>query len=176
MGDLTSKFTREDIETLIEAMGDWEALGNHEFHIMSMIKSAPMPPEEHEAFEAWSQIKEHFRNRERDIMASRAVRQEKAVFVKAKLMMVRRDLGIETLFDMASNADAASPAPQPKPIPQFDNEGWFPKKTKAVSEDEEGFKAKLELAEFFIRDLGVQNHYEKFLAERKNGGQELSQS
>jgi hypothetical protein len=167
MPDLSCKFTRDDIETLIEAMGDWEMLGNHEFHVMSMIKNAPMPPEDHEAYEALAQIKEHFQNRERDIMASRAVRQEKAVFLKAKLMLVRSDLGITALFDMTSNTDANSPMPkkeEAKPVePRV-------KRSKSESSDQVDYKAKLEMAEFFIKDLGVQSHYEKFLAEKAAAG------
>lgn len=179
MGDLSSKFTREDLETLLEAMGDWEMLGNHEFHVMSMIRSAPMPPEDHEAYEVMEQIKEHFRKREKDIMASRAVRQEKAVFLKAKLMMVRKDLGISALFDMSVNTDPNSPMPQPKV--EAEPEAFTPKakrvKPKAdEAADETDYKAKLEAAEFFIKDLGVWAHYEKFLKEKAGGAEEVLQN
>jgi hypothetical protein len=49
MGELTSKFSREDIELLLEATSDWEALGSQQFHLLNMVKAAPMPPEDHEA-------------------------------------------------------------------------------------------------------------------------------
>jgi hypothetical protein len=171
MSDLTSKFTREDLETLLEAMSDWESLGNHEFHVLQMIKNAAMPPEDHEAFEQFLQIKEHFRKREKEIIASREVRQEKAVFLKAKLMLVRKDVGISALFDMAANADANSPAPKPKE--EREPEAWNhleePVKkaaTAAVAVEDEGIAKRLTLAEFFIRDLGVWDHYQKFIAEK----------
>jgi hypothetical protein len=163
MSDLTSKFTREDIETLIEATGDWETLGNHEFHVMSMFKGAPMPPEDHEAFEVMQQIKDHFRKREKEILASRAVRQEKAVFLKAKLMMARKDLGISQLFDLAAATDANSPMPV-KEVPKSEEDAEAPvaKAPKAPANAAQ----KLADAEFFIKDLGVWGHYEKFLKER----------
>jgi hypothetical protein len=141
MDALVSKFGMYDIETLIEAMGDWEMVGNHDFHVLNMIKNAPMPPEDHEAYEVMSQIKEVFRAREKDILASRSLRQEKAIFLKAKLLMVRSKLTSGQLFDMSENAEVAK----------------LPKNTDA--------ERRLEQAEFFIKDLGVWDHFQKFLKE-----------
>lgn len=154
MGELSSKFSRVDIETLLEAMGDWEALGNQEWHLMNMVKNTPMPPEDHEAHEMVVAIKDHFFKREKDINDSRVTRQERAVLLKAKLIMVRRDMGINQLFEMAAEetpADVAVPADGAS-VP-------------AVPADSAA--AKLERAEYFIRDLGVWSHYEKFLSEQK---------
>lgn len=146
---LNSTFTREELETLIEAIGDWELLGNQEYNFSQMIKSAPMPPEDHEAFEIMNQIKEHFRSREKEINDSREVRQEKAVFLKAKLMLVRRDLAIDKLFDFAKNTNLSEePAEAPAVAPDVADK-------------------KLKQAEHFIRDLGVWPHYEKFLEDQK---------
>lgn len=157
MAEFTSKFTREDLETLIEATGDWEMLGNREYQMLEMIKGAPMPPEDHEAYEIMSQIKEHYKKRERDINASRQVRQERAVFLKAKLMLVRQDLGTNQLFDMASNMDSSHNPAKPAATA-----------ASQTSEAEESLK----LAEFFIKDMGagVWDYYQKFLQERKGGG------
>lgn len=171
MAELVSKLTREDIETLIEAMGDWEMIGNHEFHVMSMIKNAPMPPEDHEAYDIMAQIKEHYRKRAKEIEASRVVRQEKAVFLKAKLMLARKDLGINQLFDLAANTDPNSPMPTPKVA----EEGGFEPATNGkavkvpVQTSDGDAQKKLEAAEFFIKDLGVWDHYRKFLQEREGG-------
>lgn len=165
MSDLSSKFSREDIETLIEAMGDWEMLGNQEFHVLQMIKSAPMPPEDHEAFDVMQQIKNHFRNREKDIMRSREVRQERAVFLKAKLMLVRKDLGISQLFEMAAEVDTSAPS---KPKDEVrEGEGWVDASTpKAPRQGVMDYEEALKKAEFFIKDLGVWDHYQKFLSEK----------
>lgn len=144
MDALISKFSVYDIETLIEAMGDWEMVGNHDFHVLNMIKNAPMPPEDHEAYEVMSQIKDVFRAREKDILASRSLRQEKAIFLKAKLLMVRSKLTSGQLFDMSENADVA-------------------KGVKKTDVDN-----RLEQAEFFIKDLGVWDHFQKFLKENSS--------
>lgn len=141
MDALVSKFSMYDIETLIEAMGDWEMVGNHDFHVLNMIKNAPMPPEDHEAYEVMSQIKEVFRVREKDILASRSLRQEKAIFLKAKLLMVRSKLTSGQLFDMSENVEVSK----------------LPKNTDVAN--------RLEQAEFFIKDLGVWDHFQKFLKE-----------
>lgn len=153
MGELSSKFNRDDIETLLEAMSDWESLGNHEWHLMNMVKNTPMPPEDHEAFEMVSAIKEHFYKREKDINDSRVTRQEKAVLLKAKLMLVRRDMAVNQLFEMATETTAPVPAQteiQTTPVPVMDDAA-----------------AKLAKAEYFIRDMGVWGYYEKFLAEQQ---------
>lgn len=167
MSELKSEFTRTDIETLIESVGDWETVGNHEYHVLNMIKNAPMPPEGHEAFEPMTQIKDYFKSREKSIIASRETRQEKAVFLKAKLMMVRRDMGIDQLFDMAACAEEVSPLLAPKERPQLPAPQETPKAVVAEGSLEEALK-KLQLAEEFIKDMGVTSYYEKFLAEQKN--------
>ncbi len=162
MSTLDSRFSREDLETLIEAMGDWESLGNHEFHVLQMVKNIPMPPEDHEAFEFIGKLKEHFRNRERNINESRLTRQEKAVFLKAKLMMARKDLGINQLFDMAAEAAANEPY-EAETVPPESGMSAAPEKVEKSEAS-----TRLEAAEFFIRDLGVWEHYQTFLADRKN--------
>lgn len=163
MSILESRFSREDLETLIEAMGDWESLGNHEFHVLQMVKNIPLPPEDHEAYEFIGKLKEHFRNRERSINDSRLTRQEKAVFLKAKLMMARKDLGINQLFDMAAEAAASEPY-EAETVPPEMGVSAAPAKAEKKSEA----AARLEAAEFFIKDLGVWDHYQTFLADRKN--------
>ena len=160
MGTLSSSLDRADVETLIDAMGDWEAVGNHEFHVMNMVKSAPIPPEDHEAHEFITNIKSHFKEREKDIKATREIRQEKAIFVKAKLALIKKDLGIDELFDNARQDDLID-----KPA----KKGGVPDRDKCVEKrkGDPGLAEKLRLAEEFIKDLGVQAHYEKFLAEKK---------
>ena len=154
MSELSSKFSREDIETLLEAMNDWEAVSSQEWHLMNMIKSAPMPPEDHEAFDMVQHVKDYFRNREKDINDSRVTKQEKACFLKAKLMMVRRDLGINQLFEMATE-DVPVDASAPKESAEA---------TQPVSVS----PSALERAEYFIRDMGIWEYYQKFL-DRENG-------
>lgn len=168
MGELTSKFSRDDVETLIEAMGDWEALGNQEYTLLQMIKGAPLPPEDHEAYEYMQHIKDHFKRRERDIMDGRLTRQEKSVFLKAKLMLVRRDLTINKLFEMAAEApvDIEKMSDWEKPVVE-DKTVEAPEAAIKIPVKSSGDVAKrLEMAEFFIKDLGVWGHYEKFLAEK----------
>lgn len=162
MSELNSKFSREDIETLIESVSDWETIGNHDYHVLQTVKSMPMPPEEHEAYESMTQIKEYFRNRERDIMASRAVRQEKSTFIRAKLMMVRREMGISELFEMATQNTPVAASNSQR---EYGDNASVQAEQKLPENPEQVKRSKLELAEAFIRDLGVWAHYEKFLSE-----------
>jgi len=155
MATLDSSFTREELETLIEAMGDWEALGNQEWSFAQLLKSAPMPPEDHEAYDVMHQIKDHFKNKEKEINASRAMRQETAVFLKAKLMLARRDCDINKLFDFA-NCAASQPIQPKQPF------------VPSSSEDINSSEKKLTLAEHFIYDLGSEtwSQYETFLTTK----------
>lgn len=163
MGHLTSSFSRDDIATLLESVGYWEALGSQEFHIMSSVLAAPLPPEDHEAYEVMKQIKEHFRQKEREIKDHQEFRQEKAVFLKAKLMLVRRDMAVNDVFDMAAAETADEPsAPKTKPAVKSK-----PKDSTKDSAKDSAIAKKLELAEYFLHDLGVWEHYQKFLAERE---------
>lgn len=150
MAQLDSRLTKEDLDVLIEAMGDWETIGNQEFHAMNMVKSAVLPPEEDPSYEFVKQLKEHFQQREKDIRDARSVRQEKAILVKCKLMLNKSDMGIEQLF-----ADARMP------IKEFS--------TPATSATLQGLHpdtAKLRLAEQFIEECSITSHYQKFLKDK----------
>lgn len=140
MGTLDSKLEPEDLDTLLEAMEGWESNNNHEFHVMNAVKSIPVPPEGDEAYEPVRMIKEHYRKREKEIKDNRSIRQEKAVFLKAKLMLIKQDGGIAQLYAEAT-----------KPVAQT-----------GVSSD----KADLHAAESFIDDLKVWKFYDKFRTDR----------
>lgn len=137
MGQLNSALSKEDLNTLIEAMDDWELFGNSEFHMMSAVKNAPLPPEDQEEqYEFVKRIKDHYKRREKEIKDTRAIRQEKAIFTKAKLMLIRQDIGIGKLFEPTTTTEGEVSSESP---------------------------SKLALAEFFIKDMGVWQHYVKFL-------------
>lgn len=110
MATLDSKLSAADIQLLIDAIGDWEMNNNHDYHIMQAVKNA-IVPDEHENEEQYAfvmQIKNHFKNREREINDKRALRQEQAIILKAKLMLLKNELGIDQLFDNA-NAKTTEP-------------------------------------------------------------------
>jgi hypothetical protein len=175
MGLLESKFNREDVDTLIESVGDWETLGNHEFHVMQMIRTLPMPAEDHEAFSAIKEIKDHFAQREKDILATRAVRQERAVFLKAKLMMVRQEMAVSQLFEMATTTSpVAAPVPKEKenpaatfaataaagvPTPVLDMSASEPGEITVIQ--------KLAWAEQYMKEVGIWSRFENFMKEKQ---------
>lgn len=166
MGTLDSSLTSQDLDTLIDAMHDWEAIGNHEYHVMNMVRNAPMPPQDHEAYEFMQNIKDHFKQREKDIKDTRALRQETAIFLKAKLMLIRRDIGIDQLFVNAAQPVAEAPAKEIRQAVEPDKLAE-PVQAAQAPQDPTALQ-KLELAEEFIRDLGVWTHYEKFLVDKKS--------
>lgn len=140
MGTLDSKLETEDLDTLLEAMEGWESNNNHEFHVMNAVKSIPVPPEDEESYEPIRMIKEHYRKREKEIKDNRSIRQEKAVFLKAKLMLIKQDGGIAQLY-----AEAGKPVAEAAPTTD---------------------KADLYAAESFIEDMKVWKYYDKFRTDR----------
>jgi len=86
---------------------------------------------------------------------------------------VRRDLSIDQLFDMATEA---TPEAQAAPVEKPDTVSAAPVVESAeaveiselpvVSKVESNLESSLEQAEFFIKDLGVWDHYQKFLADK----------
>lgn len=151
MSNLDSNLNSDDLETLLEATNDWEMLGNNDFYTLNMVKAVPLPSEDHETYNFIRDIKDRFRSREKDIKAARAVRQEKAVFLKAKLMMLKRDLGITQLFD-----EAQVSTPEKGIVMTASGH------TIQLSDENK----ELIRAEEFIKDLGVWEHYQKFCLER----------
>jgi hypothetical protein len=151
MSGLSKEFYRDDIETLIESVGDWEASNNHDYYLLQLVKSMPMPPEDHESYDVMMQVKDSFKQKEKEIVKSRDVRQEKSVFLKAKLMLVRRDLAIHQAFDMASVESLESVKPS-KPPTETDD-----------------YKRKFEIAKMYITDLGagVWKSFENYLKEKE---------
>jgi hypothetical protein len=135
MLESNNKFTLEDIEIMIESIGEWEESGNGDYNFLKLIKNAPLPSEDHEKFDEIIKIKNYFKNFEKEILQNRNNRQEKAIFLKAKIIMARNS-GIMEVENSNKNKESFN-----------------------------SIKKKLKLTEEFISDLGVQKHYEKFLKE-----------
>lgn len=151
MAELNTNFTKEDIETLIEAMGDWEYQSSQDYILLNMLKKMPMPTEDHASHAFMQDLRQQYLDREREILRNRDVQQEKAVLLKAKLILARQDASINRLFDMAA---AVSPTSS-NHVPQNEQ-----------NENVEQLKSRLSLAEEFIKDMMIWSHFEKFVAEK----------
>lgn len=158
---MSSQFNRDDIEVLIESIGDWEMHGNQEYNVAQMIKNIPIPDEDHPQYDVVREAKEHFRRREKLIIQQRSERQEKAVFIRAKLFLTRREVNVNQVFDMAADFSSAPLTPHVEEevisTPPTDSA------PKSLSKEAEDYKKRLELAEFFINDLGVGPNYRAYL-------------
>ena len=106
VSSLESTFSKEEMQTLLDSITDWEISRNQEYHVMQMVKNIPLPAEDDESYEYVSELKRQFRLREDNILDSRMARQEKAIFLKAKLMMVIKDMGRNELFDFEGQKDS----------------------------------------------------------------------
>jgi hypothetical protein len=130
------------MDTMIEAMGDWELVKSQNFFVMKRVEEAPLPPEtaEGEGVAEYREfllgLKQQFAEQKKEIELTRKNRQEIAVFIKAKLMLNRRDMAVDRLFDMAALG------------------------TEQVRKDE------LALMTEFIQDMGVWKYWEDFKAQK----------
>jgi hypothetical protein len=153
---IDASFNSKDVETLLEAMDIWESTGNVESTVLDYIKKIPVPKGNKEAAQYIKEIKEYWIGQEKDIVSRRDVVREKAIFLKAKLMQAKISKGIDRFF--------AAPDPLPE-VPAKEVAGAVGIDPPPTQADEFG---KRQLAEAFIKDLGVWSHYEKFLADRAN--------
>lgn len=161
MGTLEGKLNANDIEILIESVDSWETSGNRDFHIMNMVKNAMMPDRDDDSYEFIKQVKDHFISREREIKADRSLRQEKATLLKAKLMLMRDDIGIDQLFEESSEPVAKMPMPKKvfkKPVK--DDE---PKIVKSENAETPDSSEKLALAESFLDQVRITSYYQAWL-------------
>ena len=156
---IEAKFTKGDIEMLEEAVQYWESAGMQEYHLMQMVESSPMPPEDHPAYENAQQIKRYFADRRREIESDREIRKERAVFARAKLLLVRQKLAAdqfgESIFDMRENSTIDETQDT---LSQVAPESSQP---SVASGDQ--------LAEFYIHDLGVWKRYQEWLTQIDRG-------
>lgn len=150
MSQLDSSLTFNDIEILLESMNDWEAISTQEMGLMNMIKSAVMPPEDHESYAFVNKLKDHFKKREKEIKDYCSLKQEQAILLRAKLMLIKQDLRVNKFFENACSVESL-----PKPAQELES----------GSKELESAKRKLQLAEDFIKDMGVTSYYEAFLSE-----------
>jgi hypothetical protein len=143
VSSLSSNFVKEDISLLIQAIDDWETNGTHEYAMAMAVKNSPLPPEDNEFYDFIASLKKQFSQRELELARLKEEKQEKAVMLKAKLFLARKEIEINEVFDFASQT---SESPQ----------GEFDSSAK-----------KLALAEKFIDEVGIRKHYEEFLAGKK---------
>ena len=157
MKNLQASLGMADLEVLLEAMSEWENLGNHDYYMMQQVKNMPIPTEEES--EQWNkiitQLKSHYANREKTIKSDKQVREEKAVFTRAKLMMIRQAVAANMLWNNPEDAGSDEPAPAPvkKVAPPI------PKK------EMEDFKRKYEIAVEYMTDMKIMKFFEPYLEE-----------
>jgi len=88
---LAAKFSSQDLDTLLEAMDEWERVGGEQLNFIKMLENIPdlafadLPPEMKDAFEKYKQQQ---MGKKREIEKSRKVRGEKATLLKAKLILL----------------------------------------------------------------------------------------
>lgn len=166
MDNLRAALNMNDVETLLEAVADWESLGNQDFYAMQQIKNVPIPDEEEneELFKLITALKKHYTDRASEIKAARAVREEKSVFVRAKLMMIKQKISANMIWENPDDANSGNPAPREDAQPRSS------KKTKTSEpkvEESDVDQKKFDLAVQYMTEVGADKNFNDFLASEK---------
>ena len=100
--EIPSEFTEDDLNTILEAVGVWELQCNADLEMIAklkMLQDPEFPDEESkEAFYAW---KNAMLSREKQIVQHKKVRTEKAILLKAKLILMNQRNMAENAFERA---------------------------------------------------------------------------
>lgn len=177
MSQLNSKFTRDDIDNLIDSVSAWEMEHQHQYHSLQIVKQIPMPPEDHPSYDYIKALKKEFIDRERSIKADQKVNQEKAVFLKAKLMLIRQDMAIDQLFEMAT--DNTMPIKDSAPVENGSSKPEVPNQTsddsnRASEKDESDVSVKNDLtpemkvvmAESFLESISILKNFNEYIGDQ----------
>jgi hypothetical protein len=146
--------TSSDLDNLIKALDKWEAMTKEgaDFFSTLPMKVRFIGGDDDDLEAASKSFKTHCDERAKHFETELASLREQTIFLRAKLRLGKRgreDEAIEQLFEQA--AVPVEPVVAPEPVVDLET------------------KAKLERAEFFIRDMGkgVWTYYEEFLKRDK---------
>ncbi len=158
MKTLQAALNMSDVETLLEAVADWENLGNQDYFMMQQVKNMPIPSEEENEYlhKVLTSLKQHFADQEKSIKMARQIREEKSVFVRAKLLMIKQSVAANMLWSNPDDAGVGDTIPTQKKEVVVNT-------TSSI----EDYKAKYDEAVRFITEVGILSHYEKFLKENE---------
>jgi len=87
--EIDSDLTTEELDTLIEALDDWEKSESHTIEFIEVLKKIPDPDtEDNPHMEQFIDFKRHMVSKESDLKKDKRIRREKAIFLKAKLLLL----------------------------------------------------------------------------------------
>lgn len=157
--------TTKDINLLLEAIDIWQAWNTQDYNVLNLLKTMPLPPEGSSEYEVLSQLKERALSRQQEIENRHRLVEEQAVSLRYKLILARRALEAKKVLEMSLEEldDCLSQQKQ--------SQGELTPESKQIGQYE-SCRRSLQLAEQFIRDVGIWHYYEKFLLEQATESQE----
>jgi len=104
--EIDAEITESDFETIMEALNCWEIQCNADLDLIKRLKDLPDPEfpdkETLEQFRAW---KNSLLSREPKLKKDGRIRMEKAIMLKAKLLMMNQQQATDKFLDIASGLD-----------------------------------------------------------------------
>jgi hypothetical protein len=99
--ELEADFTEQDLQTMLDALDDWEMQDMGFLELIDKIKHIPNPPEDSspDYVEAFTEFKKHMLSQEDKVRKNRNIRREKATLLKAKIILMNQARAAEKFLD-----------------------------------------------------------------------------
>ena len=101
--ELDADFTKQDLDTLLDALDEWETKGQDLLHIIEKLKIIPDPtddvPEEYR--EGFLNFKRSMLAQEPEAKKDKKMRREIATMMKAKIILMNQSRAADQMMDEA---------------------------------------------------------------------------
>jgi hypothetical protein len=102
--ELEEEFTPQDLDTILDALDEWETKDVELLELIEKLKHIPDPPEDAnpEYREYFLEFKKHMLSQEHKARSNKKQRRERAVLLKAKIILMNQSRAADKLFDESS--------------------------------------------------------------------------
>ncbi len=90
--ELEGELSSEDMEMILDALDHWESRDQSLLEVIDKLRHIPDPPDDMEEChrEAFFEFKKHMLDQESKLKADRIIRREKAILLKAKIILLNQ--------------------------------------------------------------------------------------
>ncbi len=98
--ELEADFTEQDLSTLLDALDEWEMQDIGLLDLIDKLRHIPDPPDDADPdyTHAFEEFKNHMLSQEDKVRRSRTVRREKAILLKAKIILMKQARAADRLL------------------------------------------------------------------------------
>jgi len=106
--ELDGEFTPQDLDTLLDALDEWETKDVELLELIEKLKHIPDPPEDaNEQYrETFLEFKKQMLSQEPKARSNKKQRREKAVLLKAKIILINQSRAADKLMEEAQSTSS----------------------------------------------------------------------